>query len=283
MTVWRNEMARKLRFFLYRDDAIVSQFLEQLEGGRYEEENIRRQAASGGSVGGGIGIGPASVRGSRDRSTGSETEFSLQQTGSSRFSRFHDLAAESEEIQSMDAIDEEIWNQVESGELIEARVNLEIPAFLKSIELASQASALLPFFDVFGSLEGEDGKPLIDPNEMQTVKRQLPAVEQAAAITEDAPVPIVASLVTDPKFKFFVRLKREMIQAEGIGDLEGEARLVGSIQSKVARGKPEQVGQLLPGLLAQNRAQRRRSGSSDSGSVTLRYPAAVVTPVAIFR
>jgi hypothetical protein len=39
-------MAGRLRFFVYRDDAIVSQFLEQLEGGVFDEERIRHQATS---------------------------------------------------------------------------------------------------------------------------------------------------------------------------------------------------------------------------------------------
>ena len=45
-------MAGRLRIFLYREDAIVSQFLEQLEGGLYDEENIHTQTASSGSLGG---------------------------------------------------------------------------------------------------------------------------------------------------------------------------------------------------------------------------------------
>ena len=110
-------MAGSLRFFLYRDDAIVSQFLEQLEGGVYEEELIRRQAASGGSVGAGVGAGPVSFRGSRNRSSDEETEFKLTQTGPSRFSRFHDLATASEDLQWLDSIDEAIWDQMQVGEL----------------------------------------------------------------------------------------------------------------------------------------------------------------------
>jgi hypothetical protein len=120
---------------------------------------------------------------------------------------------------------------------------------------------------------------------MRTVKRQLPVVEQAAALAEDAPLSLVASLASDPKFKFGVRLKRDNIQVDSIQDLDGEARLVASIQSKVLRGKPTQVGQLLPNVPAQNRAQRRRSGDGGGSTtnITLRYPAAVVAPIAIFR
>jgi hypothetical protein len=118
---------------------------------------------------------------------------------------------------------------------------------------------------------------------LETVKKQLPVVEQTAALAEEAPVPALASLTADPRFKLFVRLKRENIQVDGLQDLDGEARLVASIQSKVTRGKPIQVGQFLPGLTTSNRAQRRNTRTGDSSTITLRYPAAVVTPICIFR
>jgi hypothetical protein len=279
----RREMAGKLRFFLYRDDPMVSQFLEQLEGGSYDAESIRRQAGREGSVDAGVHAGPVSLGGSRKRSAGEESELSLRQTGASRFSRFHQLATDSGDIQPLDAIDEDIWDQVQTGEVIDAPVMVEVPEFLKSLSLATQASALLPFLEILGSVQGDEGKPVIDPSEIDTVKRQLPAVEQAAAMTEHAPVPVVATLATNPNFKFFMRLNRERIQVEDLQDLEGEARLVASIQSKVLRGKPTQVGELLRGLPSQNRAQRRRSGSTNSGTVTLRYPSAVVAAIALFR
>jgi hypothetical protein len=60
-------MPGNLRIFLYRDDAPVSQFLEQLEGGTYDEENIRQRKGSGGSLGTEIGIGSVGLKGSHLR------------------------------------------------------------------------------------------------------------------------------------------------------------------------------------------------------------------------
>ena len=49
-----------LRYFPYRDDWIVSQFLEQLEGGAYDEESIRRSGSSGTGLSARINAGPLS-------------------------------------------------------------------------------------------------------------------------------------------------------------------------------------------------------------------------------
>ena len=162
-------------------------------------------------------------------------------------------------------------------------MTLDIPAFLESIDIASRASGLIPFMEMIGPIEGDDGNPLVDPGEMESVKRKLPVIEQAAALTEGAPVPMVASLTSNSKFKLFVRLNREKLLVDGLQDLDGEARIVASIQSKVEREKPTEISHVVPGQPATNRAQRRRSGGQDSSNITLRYPAAVVTPIAIFR
>jgi hypothetical protein len=74
-------MPGRLRYFLYRDDRILDQFLEQLEGGVYDEERIHQQATGGGTLGVGVKAGPLTGNASRDRSSSSESELNLRQTG----------------------------------------------------------------------------------------------------------------------------------------------------------------------------------------------------------
>ena len=276
-------MAGRLRFFLYRDDAIVSQFLEQLEGGVYDEENISQQTGSGTALKGGLSAGPVDVSGSRDRSSSASSQMNLRQTGASRFSRFHELASASDDIQPLDALDNEIWDQVDTGEVIDTRVVIKVPEILKSLGLVNQVANLIPLFDAVGNVPGPDGAPLVDPGEMADVKGKLPIIQKTAAVTDEASVPVTATLANDSKFMFFMRLNRVSLLVEDLHDVEGEARLVATVQSKVQRGKPLVVGQVLPGLPSTNRAQRRKGGNNQSSEITLRYPGAVVTPLAIFR
>lgn len=107
----------------------------------------------------------------------------------------------------------------------------------------------------------------------------------AAAAIEQAGVPVVASPASDAKFKVFLRLKRSGLHVEQLTELAGDARPVGTIQRIVPNGKTVEVGQILPGLPSSNRAQRRqgRSSAGEDNSIKLRYPGAVVTPIAVFR
>jgi hypothetical protein len=139
-------MPRRLRFFLYRDDTMVSQFLEQLEGGAYDEENIRQQVGGGGSLGVGVGAGPVRASASRERTNSSETELNLRQTGPSRFSRFHEMAMDEEEVQQLDGCDEAIWDQLGDGEIIDVGVSLAIPDIVRTLGMVSRISSLMPIF-----------------------------------------------------------------------------------------------------------------------------------------
>lgn len=276
-------MPGRLRYFLYRDDRILTQFLEQLEGGVYDEERIHQQASGGGSIGVGVNAGPLRGNASRDRSSSSESELNLRQTGSSRFSRFYELAVTGGELQQLDGCDDAIWDQLQIGEILDIGVSLSIPEIVKSLGMVGRVTALMPLFQTLGGFEDDDGSPLINTRDMAMVTNRLPVFEQAATAMEEAGVPLLASLVGDTRFKMFLRLKKTSLQIEELQEFDGDARLVGSIQSKVAKGKPTEVGQLLPGLRAPNRAQRRQGGAEDKNSVTMRYPAAIINPIAIFR
>jgi hypothetical protein len=179
-------VAGRLRYFLYRDDRIVSQFLEQLEGGVYDEENIKQQASGGSSLGVGVKAGPVTGNVDRTKSNATESELSLRQTGPSRFSRFHELASAEEAVQVLDACDDAIWDQLGVGEILDAGVTLAVPEMTKGLRMLGQVSDMMPLFGAIGGMAGDDGNPLIDPAEFATMTEKLPAMEQAAAAIEQA-------------------------------------------------------------------------------------------------
>ena len=279
-------MTGRLRAFLYRDDDIVSQFLEQLEEGAYTEESIHREVGGGSSIGGRVSAGPLAAGASRNRSVGESSELTVQQTGSSRYNRFYRLATDEEEVQSLDALDDAIWDQIEVGEVFEARVSLSVSDILRSLSIAGQATALLPMMNLLTGLRDDDGNPLVNSDEFTTVEEKLPLIAHFASMQENRPIPLLATLVSDNRYKFFCRLNRGKVIAPSLQDFDGEARLVAIVDSKIAQGQTERIGQLLPELVPSNRQQRRHGGTgsqSDSDTVVLRYPSCTATPIAIHR
>ena len=171
---------------------------------------------------------------------------------------------------------------LEDGEIIDIGASLSIPEIVKTLGMMGRISSFMPILKNLGGIQGDDGAPLIDPQELTTVNERLPILEQTAAAMQEAGIPVLASLTGDQRIKIFVRLKSAHIQVEDLQDIAGNVRIVGTIESKVGRGRPMEMP-ILPGLPTQSRAERRRSGSSNQNSIPLRYPAAVVTPIGIFR
>lgn len=84
-----------------------------------------------------------------------------------------------------------------------------------------------------------------------------------------------------PRYKFFTELARESIQGD-IADLDGEVTVLAKVTRKIAKGKPETVGQPFPGMQL-NREQRGKDAGSAALTVRLRHPAAVVTVIGLYR
>jgi hypothetical protein len=78
-----------LREFLYRSDDLVSQFLEQLEGGEFDEQRITDQSSRSSGLGASVTAGPLSASGDKRTGESSESELTMRQTPASRFNRLH--------------------------------------------------------------------------------------------------------------------------------------------------------------------------------------------------
>lgn len=278
-------MTKQYRFFIYIDDRMVGQFLEQAEGGEYGEEHISRQRTKEGSLGGSLRAGPAGAHAGARRGASEDSDVVRRPTPASRFARLHSALTADEAIQPLDVADDAIWDQIAVGEIFESGVTLEVPAIYKVLDMAGSFSSFLPMLEQFSAVvAAEEDEQTFDEKEMASIKQQLPVIEQAAAIADQSPLPLAAHLASDLRYTFFQQLKRDSMTVP-MDELDGEARMLAKVQRKIVKGRPESVQLLVPGAPAPNRAQRRKQDSqTDPDSViTLRYPSAVVTPLAIWR
>src|SRR4051794_18964726 len=107
-----------LRDFLYLDERLTSQYLAQLEGGSYDEEeqSVKDVRNRGGEAG--AKVGPLSARGSRG-SAGEETSSrKMRQTPEGDYRRLEKLLEDEDAVQWLDAFDEGIWASLKRGEVI---------------------------------------------------------------------------------------------------------------------------------------------------------------------
>jgi hypothetical protein len=271
-----------LREFLYRRDDLVLQFLEQLEGGGYEEEQVTERTQSTSGVGGSIGARGASVSGEHKKQGEREAAYTFRQSPASRFNRLHRILQDEDAIQPLAALDDGIWDQLRSNEVLEIEAHLALAPGVAEISAAGALGAVAPLLDLVRMLPGTMLPDDFDRAEADKISNQLPLMERIAEHFASAPVPCTFTPVGSPRYKFFTELLREHLVVN-TSDLEGEATILVKIQRLIPKGKPETVGTGIIGNASLNRQQRRSQDSDQPLTVRLSYPASVVTAIGVYR
>jgi hypothetical protein len=260
-----------LRDFLFLDTNRLENYLSTLEG--YVEEEIdhsklekeaKRAKADAKILGGDIASERATELKSRRRTT-----------PSSQFQRLYDLLQELDQLQHLDAFDNNIWETVERGEILEIQARLRLPSFLIQMEVIKEVTefaSTLPF--ITESLEGS-----------------LPGFSEVKRQIELRSVPLIFEAASTPGFKFFAELSREYIKCS-LSDMQGEATVFGKVQRILPKGQKLEVFSVVPDVSSMqnlNREQRRKLQSNKKKAnrsnlvETITGPAIVLIPVAVYR
>lgn len=110
---------------------------------------------------------------------------------------------------------------------------------------------------------------------------QLPMLETLASNSPPDPSRASSRQSAHRDTGFFAELQREALQAD-LASIEGEVTVLAKVARKIEKGRPETLGQPLPGV-GLNREQRRKDASAMPLTVRLQYPAAVATVIGIYR
>ncbi len=268
-----------VREFLYLDPSLVDQFLAQVEGGLFDEEQEKHIWGGGRKVGGKGGVGPLSAEIGLDRTAQNEAERVMRQTAESRFDRLHRRFTETGNLQPLQAVDEEIWYQLRRGELLEVEAALKLSGAANLMRLLEFANSIGPLMQVFGSSD-------TDAQENLAKMAQIRQVTSA-----NGTIPVIAHLLDTPDFKLLCQLRTEALRV-AIDELTGEATIFGKVQRLLRKDEEVPAGDLIPGMNVLPREQRRKlerslasqqEGQMPFGDFSVTAPAALFTPVAIYR
>lgn len=262
-----------LRRFLYLDAELTGEFLAQVEGGRFSEEQQTSRGEQGRELGGSVGGGGISARAGRSGSTHDERSRTVEQTPESEFQRLTDALGDG--IQFLEAFDDEIWQSIRRGEILEIEAEVTVATMHKFVEAAGAVEPMLALGEAFG-----------EAVEIDDETRQM--FQAMRSLGQMAPkVPVLARPAGAARFTFVTSLEPDKLRVD-TGELEGEATLVAKVQRKLRRGDQYSFLDSLPILSALPRQQRKEAlreleNTDDMPDMVITPPAAVVTPIAIFR
>ncbi|CAA9435192.1 MAG: hypothetical protein AVDCRST_MAG28-1769 [uncultured Rubrobacteraceae bacterium] len=285
--------------FRYLDPEIAESYLASLTGGLPEGSStteranvIERSVYNVGTRGTGAG-------GGRDTEDGSENQERYRYPPEAIFRfLYEELDAETEEgkiLIPLDRLDEESWQELEDRNIVEITGTIKIPDPLKAMEAMGTFKTWLPALERIGEFVGEGVEDIGIGQKERSMIDGLGDMKEVAD-SQDATV-IVIEVINTPRYRFVAKLKKSLLRTS-LMDIEGEAKILGTVQRKLKKGDPP-IGfeQLIPGLDAlrafqgnqqprPNRAarrgpqRRRKPQGSDGNSIS--YPAATFTPIGIY-
>jgi hypothetical protein len=275
-----------LRRFQYLDGALVRQYLAQVPGGVEIQTRGTRETKGQTSVGAGAGYGPISAKAGKDKSSTETTEFEVERSAPADFNRLHSLATQQGLIQPLNALDDSIWSQLEVGELVEAKVAFALPKIHELLAAAEQFKELVGVIQAMGQE--------LQPDQVKTIGM----IDLIGPLLQNDKPTLIGSVVGSPKFRFVVPLTASNLMDE-LPNVRGEATVLGAIERKSARGGHITIVDLmksLQGFLPNAAPPRRGRGRISQGpppsledtfvddqELRIAHPAALLTPVAIYR
>lgn len=266
-----------LRNFLYLDKQLVDDYLSSIEGGLYEETIVEKtQSVGGGNIEGGIGIFKGS--GKKESSNGTEVTRQVKKTDSANFQRLYAYLEKENSFGYYELITQETWTGFGRNAIIEGIGSFRFSKMEDMIGLVNQLDSLA------GVMEAATGQTLIDESALESIKG-FKALEK---IQQDKGIPTVFSFVSSPEYKLVSYLNPIYLKVPK-EQMIGEINIFCKIQRILPKNEKIELVELMPSLknLNLNRNQRRNLPKDTSAPPeikdTIKCPAAVVIPIAIYR
>lgn len=268
-----------LRNFLYLDAELTLEFVGQLEGGVSLTEKVTSHEAGDKALKASAGLGPVGVSAGLGQRTNEERERTIDQTPASLFDSLFTALDNAGQVQYLSALDQAIWNQLRRGEVVDIEANVTLAGLTKLFDLAGKLRQLAQVGSMFGTS--------FDGDSLKSVEQ----VDDLGSLMRGEWVPVIASVIGAPKYRFLARLNRSKLSVPET-ELEGEAVVFGKIQRILRQREELPAAEVLPGWSALPRDKRRELEASlkqtdvaklGLGDLTIRAPGAVLMPVAIYR
>lgn len=261
---------------MFLDIKMLNDYLATLEGYTTEGSISQTELKKSGKSGKG---GYKIIEGGISSEKSTETKQTLAITEAAKFQRFYELIEDSTDFTYLDLFDDELWNNLRRGELIEAEVSIRLP---EPYQLTQAIEGISPLLEIMTVL-GED--PLSD----QKSKAAFDGMKSITKLVENKPIPVVCDSVGTPNYKFICNLPKKYLQCD-LSELQGETTLFGKIQRRITSGQKYEVFSLvsaftssLPNLGKSQQKEMQKDIVEKGIAEIIEGPALLIFPLAIYR
>lgn len=264
----------RLRDYLYLDEALVERLLSQVEGGvagKEAQTNVDKIDKRRGAA---LRAAHASAELGRTKASEVTASKTITQTPDSVCSRLIETLERDDALQFLEAFDEQIWVQLQRGEALEIEASLELSGL---VQLAGIAEAFGPMAEIMSAVPGGEQ---FDAKALEALKGFVALAGTMRAI------PVIARPAGTDDYTFVTSLKRDALRV-GQDELTGDATIFGTLQRRLKQGESWSVLDVM-GFSGLPRELRRKmekdlSDTEEISGLVVKPPAALLTPIAIYR
>ncbi|MBM3181455.1 MAG: hypothetical protein FJZ86_14025 [Chloroflexi bacterium] len=209
--------------------------------------------------------------------TAKETKAKRTLTPPAQFQKLYEVLDSQEEIKHLGLFDEQFWNEIKKGDILEVEANMRTSSLFLQIEQIQGFSSLASLVQKFGTVMSDSDLNL------------LSGIGDLGRIIQSKAIPLIFQVESISKYHFPVELNRDFI-AGNASDFQGEAYVFGKVQKILKKGEKIDVFSLIPDLesLQLNRQQRlalksNKNKSKMKMSESVSGPAIVINPLAVYR
>lgn len=265
-----------LRDFMYLDTNMLTNYLATVVG--YVEDEIDHSESSQGHKGANLASPLLGGVASTDNSSESKSKRVL--TPPAQFQKLYAILENSQQIKHIELMDNDYWNTIQRGDMLEVQAKIEIPPLLQSAHELDELTPLLEFVQKYkiGVVDGE-------------TLQNIEGLSGFQKLLAGKPIPLLFKLATIPLYTFEAEMPREYITAP-LKNFHGDATIFGKVQQILQKGQKLDVLSVIPelqGLQNLNRKQRLALKSKkgpkrpDDLSVIITGPAIIMSPLAVYK
>lgn len=266
-----------LRDFIFLNTNMLNNYLSTIEG--YLADEIDFTEFEKGTKGGKLGYAPI-IEGNASSETSQETKSKRVITIPAQFQKLYEILEKQNELKHIELLDDELWDTIEKGEILEIQAKIRIPDFIMQVEQLQNFTPLLNLAQKFVPDKVKDSDIAV-----------FDGLSNIQQIAEKKPIPLFFQAISTAKFVFSADLPREFISGN-LSDFQGEAVVFGKVQRIIAKGQKIDVYNFMPDIQSLpnlNRHQRLAMKSKSNNKTKNTYtetivgPAIIITPLAIYR
>jgi hypothetical protein len=272
-------MAIILREFIYYDREKIEDFLSGIEDGLVKEEieTLREHGAKYKAEG---GIRPLITVGGEKGYAENELQKLKTSTDASLFQKLHVLLNQNNMINSFESIDQEGWDQISTGDILEIEADIE---FSGLSVLLSKIFKLMTFMEQVG-LDADN-----DPKSREAIA----GFNMINKLSSEEGLNIKVTPVNSPEYKFVGVLPKENIKGNK-QELIGRYKVMCRVQKILNDGDSIELFKLIPGIemdkgMIEEFLMNFEDMPPELGEppkledIQINSPAMTVTPIAIYR